>query len=133
MSLTKALTKAFISGSSLPAFITFFIGFWGKRRLVNQQSSCVGPNVYHLYTLAAPLYIGLMSVLALILHHATDLSLAVSFFLIGILSASISSVIITKCRGYNFTPNQLSKHYIRLQLLHFLTYSGIILTIYNSI
>ncbi len=127
-----SLTKAFISGSSFPAFILFFIGFWGHRKLFNPQS-CIGPNVYYLYTLGAPLYLGLMSVLALILHRVIGISLTLSFFLIGILSALLISVAITVCRTYQFTPSRLIEQYFRLQIYHFITFSGIILMIYNAI
>ncbi len=72
-----------------------------------------------------------MSALAIILHIYGNLSIRQSYFLIGIISASLVSVVITHCDIYNFTQKRLYQQYIILQIFHFLTFSIIIANIYK--
>ena len=101
--MTKQLLKAFIIGSSFFAFILFFLGFGSIQHQVN-KNNCVekyiGINTYGAYTIIVPFYLGLMSAIAIYIQDRYDMSIRKAFFLIGIISAIIVSIVITALLKY---------------------------------
>jgi hypothetical protein len=129
----KQLLKAFIIGSSWLVFVMLFVGFFnyrGKLNPSNCMTNILGFDPFMTYAIIAPLYIGSMSVLAIMIKNRYDISTRKAFFLVGIVSALIVSIVITVCRVYNFSKQRLFEQYIRLQLYHFILYSGIIANLY---
>lgn len=129
----KEYLKAFIIGSCWFSFVLFFIGFGSIQYEVNKDNCVIkmfDKNTYRTYTILAPLYIGIMSVIAIAIRNYYKISTRKAFIIIGIISALIVSAVITFCRIYNWTPTRYFKQYIKLQLYHFILFSGIIATIY---
>jgi len=128
--------KAFIVGSSLPAFALFFIGFYGNKKYISAQN-CVTKTLdiepYIFYTVGAPLYMGLMSMLAVLISEQYRISIQQSFFIVSLLSPIIVSFLVTYCDIYTFSPRRLKEQYLRLFVYHFMLYNLIIFTIYERI
>jgi hypothetical protein len=128
--------KAFIVGSSLPAFALFFIGFYGNKKYISTEN-CVTKTLdiepYIFYTIGAPLYMGLMSMLAVLISQQYKLSIQKSFFIVSLLSPIIVSFLITYCDIYTFSPHRLKQQYLRLFVYHFMLYNLVIFTIYERI
>ena len=128
--------KAFIVGSSLPAFALFFIGFYANKKHISSQN-CVTKTLdlepYIFYTIGAPIYMGLMSMLAVLISQQFKLSIQQSFCVVSLISPIIISFLITYCDIYTFSPRRLKEQYIRLFAYHFMLYNLIIFTIYERI
>jgi hypothetical protein len=126
----KDLLKAFIIGSCWFSFVIFFLGFYGMQSGVNKNncSSFLYGNTYMLYTVMAPLYIGLMSSLAIAMRNYLKISTREAFVVTGIISATIVYVFISLCSVYKADPGDFK--YLRLLIYHFFLYSGIIATLY---
>jgi len=129
----KNALKAFLIGSSFPAFVFFFIGFHTYTNKFNKKN-CVAAwfnmEPYYFYTLVAPVYMGLMSVVAILLSKHTKLSVRMSFFVISIISSLIVSAAITVCQIYRFSKHRLREQYVRLLGYHMLLYNIIIANLY---
>ena len=133
--MEKAL-KAFLVGSSFPAFILFFIGFHaysGKFRRKNCINQWFSMEPYFFYTLIAPLYMGSMSVLAVLLAKYAKISVRASFFAVSIVSFLIVSAAITVCDIYQFSKKRLREQYVRLLGYHIFLYNVVIANLYLSI
>ncbi|ANB50959.1 hypothetical protein [Powai lake megavirus] len=129
----KDFLKAFIIGSCWFSFILFFIGFGNIQSDVDQNNcakNIFGIDTYKLYIMLAPLYMGLMSVLAIKIRNHYQISTREAFFIIGIISAIIISIVISICHIYNWSQQRYIWQYIKLQFYHFVLFSGIIATIY---
>lgn len=130
----KKSLLAFVIGSSWLSFIVLFIGFFGlpenRIRKDNCLTECFGINPKLGYGILAPLYLGIMSAIAIKIKDKYRLTVRKSFFIIGVISAIIVSVLITVCRMYPFTTSRLIEQYFRLQIYHFFIYSVIIANIY---
>lgn len=129
----KNIFLAFIIGSSWMTFVLLFYGFYGYQGKFNPNNcieNILNIEPYYFYTLFAPLYIGLMSALAIILHLYYHIPIRQSYFMIGIISAICISITITYCDVYQFTRERLFQQYLRLQIYHYLIYSIVIANIY---
>lgn len=128
--------KAFITGSSLPAFALFFIGFYGNKKYISTQN-CVTKmfNIepYTFYTIAAPLYLGVMSMLAVLLNRWYKFSIRESFFVVSLISPMIVSFLITYCDIYTFSPGRLTEQYFRLLIYHSVIYNLVIAMLFERI
>ena len=129
--LSKDLLLAFIIGSSIFSVAHFFTGYYSLRNqydLYNTDARQI--DRYYFYTIIAPIYLGMMSTFAILLHHYSNLSIRQAFLIIGITSAIIVSIIITHYHVYQFTKERLFKQYLILQLLHNFTFSIIVANLY---
>lgn len=118
--LNKYLT-AFIVGSSLPVFALFFYGVAGYK-----QNNIINYS-YERYTLLAPLYFGVMTMIALYISNIMNISLQISLFIVSILSIIIISTLITSINAYKFsTQKQWYNQYITISIAHLITYNIII-------
>ena len=129
----KDYIKAFIIGSCWFSFVLLFIGFGNTQDHVdtnNCAEKITGISTYHFYTIAAPIYLGIMSAIAIWIRNKYQISTRKAFFIIGIISAIIVSVLITVCHVYNWTPERYHLQYIKLQFYHFVLYSIIIASLY---
>ncbi len=124
--------RAFIAGSSWPAFVLFFQGFYSYQDQIN-PNHCFNQTVdpYYFYTIFTPVYMGMMSIVAIILHLYFGLSIDMAYLAVGIVSAILVSIFITVCRIYTFTPFRLFEQYIRLLIFHVFNFNIIIATIYK--
>ena len=128
--------KAFLIGSSFPAFVLFFIGFHaysGKFRKKNCIAQWFNIEPYFFYTLIAPVYMGLMSVLAILISCYFQISIRTAFFIVSIISTVIVSTAITVCKVYRFSKERLREQYLRLLGYHLLLYNIIISNLYLKI
>ena len=130
------ILTAFIVGSSWPAFVTFFYGFHYYDKKFNKDN-CVEKildiDPYYFYTIVAPLYMGIMSAIAIGLHKYFDISVRTAFLIISLISAVIVAISITVCDIYNFSQSRLTEQYVRLIIYHLLLYNLVIATLYESI
>jgi hypothetical protein len=134
--MLRDIVTAFIIGASLPAFILFFTGFYALRDSYNPENCLThitGVDTYYAYTLIAPMYIGVMSAIAVYLSKTYNLTTHQAFTIIALISATIVSVAITYCEMYNWTPERLNYQYFKLFFYHAVLYIVIIATIYNYI
>ena len=81
----------------------------------------------------APLYFGIMSMLAICLHLFFGMSITQSFIIIGIISPLIISILVTTCKLYTFSQERLYKQYVNLFIYHFLIFNVLIVNIYKFI
>lgn len=128
--------KAFIVGSSWLAFVFLFIGFGNIQGEVNKNNCAeraTGISTYRVYTIVAPIYLGIMSMVAIYIRDWQQISTRKAFFIIGIVSALIVSFAITFCKVYNWTTSRYLLQYVKLQLYHFIIYSIIIASLYLSL
>jgi len=126
MILSKYL-KAFIIGSSMPAFIGFFIAYYAINNKMKQLS-------YVNYTIIAPLYIGVMNMLSVYLADKYNLSLRKRLLYISIISPLIVIIIATIMKAYNFETNiEWLHYYLKIFAKHFITYNIIIYLLEKNI
>ena len=130
----KNIFLAFIIGSSVITFINFFIGlshYIGKFNKNNCVEKIFGMEPYVFYTFVAPFYLGFYSSIGAFLHLYFNLNITLSYLLVGIIGAIITSILITYCQIYNFTPKRLRQQYLRLQIYYFLIFSVIVANTYR--
>lgn len=112
--------KQFLIGSSIPVVIPFYISVMN-----------INPNIknysYSNYTLIAPIYFGIMTMLSLFLAKKYNLDNRNRFLLIGIISATLVCTFSTLTKSYNFTTKEWIIYYISIFIRHILTYN---ITIY---
>lgn len=132
----KDALKAFLIGSSFPAFFLFFIGFHSYTNKFN-KNNCIAAwfkmEPYYFYTLVAPVYMGTMSMLAILLCKYAKIAVRTSFFIVSIVSTLLVSTAITMCDVYRFSKTRLKEQYIRLLGYHFFLYNIVIVNLYLSI
>ena len=131
------LATAFIIGSSWIIFIYFFrVVHRYKRTSVFKEGNCVeqwfGMEPYDLYTQYAPLYLGIMSAIAMSIHLYSKLSVHQSYSLVGLISPVLVSITITVCDLYTFTPGRLYEQYFYLLISHLIIFN-VMSTIYTLI
>ena len=107
--------KSFIIASSFPIFFTFFLKVASIDDSIKNYS-------YETYTIIAPLYFGIMNVLATILQNKTNLSKKDIYFYFGIVSPLIVITFAKLSKSYNFTKEEWMKYSVRLFIKHFLIY-----------
>lgn len=92
--------RSFVIGSSLPVFSIFFkaVQNYEKQGIINYS--------YYNYSLIAPLYLGIMNIIAYIIRTNFGLSLKQSLLLISIISSMIVMVFITINNAYNFQTRE---------------------------
>ena len=101
--------RAFIIGSSFPAFVLFFIRVY---YLEHRNYS------YFHYTLIAPVYLGLMNTLSLLLQEQYHLTDDQRYNYITLISVSIVFLFAYLINAYKFTVTERLFYLLRLLLLH---------------
>ena len=135
--MNNSYFKAFLIGSSWISFVIFFRAFYRyNKHAMIQPTNCIqrllnNMDPYYFYTLTAPLYLGTMSMLAIILTQLFNIKSYYSFFIIGIISATIISTSITVCDLYKFSKSRLREQYMWLYLYHSLVFGVLISGIYH--
>jgi len=120
----KKLITSFISGSSFPAFAIPFIAVsYIFREEVNFD--------YFKYSIRAPLFLGILSMIAKFVSLNTNISLRLAYFIVSIFSASYVSWIITQGKpGYTFkTKERWYLQYLLIFTGHLIMYNVIIYNI----
>ena len=86
------IIKAFISGCCWPVFIPFFIGFntlksqYNKKNMIELLGNI---DPYYLYTIVAPIYFGIMSIIAVVISTVMKINVRLSYFIISLISPII--------------------------------------------
>lgn len=125
MNIKKELLKSFIIGSSLPSFIILFTAV--SYYFIIEKSTTYS---YHKYSIAAPLYIGTMSLIAKLINLKLNISLRYSYLLISIVSilyvlSDISGLL--DYPSYNFKDEYRWKfQYFKVFIGHLFIYNVII-------
>lgn len=123
--MTKQYLRAFIIGSSVLVFLPYFIIV---RSLANKTYS------YDDYTILAPIGLGLLNVLSLILANYLNLTKKYRFLLISLLAPSIVAIGIYITKAYNYrTTSQWFNHIWKLYLLYFIVFNFIVYYIDSNI
>ena len=133
----KNILTGFIIGSSFPVFLLFFLGFARLKKYIDKENcfyNIFGDNmdIYFVYTIIAPLYLGIMSACAVAIHEFTKLPIIYSFLITHIASALFISILITKCDIYEYNFKKLNQQYFNIIISHIIAYS-IVVIIYKSI
>lgn len=113
--MSSKLLKSFVIGSSFLAFFHFFTR-------VSQVSSRVHNYSYQAYSLAAPVYLGLMNVLGGIIFPDSPYRFIYTGLISGLIAVEFSRTV----HSYNFTPEEWDRYTIRVILLHLFTFAFII-------
>ena len=85
---------------------------------------------YFFYTIIAPVYLGLMSVFAVMIYQHYKISIRKAFLIISIISPIVVSTAITLCKVYTFSKSRLREQYIRLFGYHMFLFNAVIANIY---
>ena len=109
--------KSFIIGSSLPVTISFLLGVM-KSKHKNYS--------YESYSLMAPIYFGLMNILALYLSKKYEWSLKQRLLYISILSAILVPSLAWFIQSYDMNIYKWVKYVVRVMINHLITYNLII-------
>ena len=123
MSLTnigsQSILKSFIIGSSIPVLLPFYyrVGTMDKSKM-NYS--------YATYTIMAPIYLGLMSVISLLIGRYLGWGLRSRILLISIISPLVVMMFATIYKSYNFTDEEWMRYYGRIFIKHFLIYNILI-------
>lgn len=115
------MLKQFVVGSS--AFV--FLPFFGTVMNIDKKDKNYS---YALYTIAAPLYLGLINVLGSILFKGQY-----RYLLTGLISGIIVAIAATLLNSYNFTKREWNEYYIRIIIRHILTFGIIVNILENNI
>ena len=130
----KDLLTAFVVGSSWLVFAPFFRIFYNYGPQYHKKN-CIEKNLhikpYHFYTVAAPFYFGIMSVLGVFLSKYY--SIYTAFGIVALLSATIVSTAITICDLYTFSPERLKQQYFGILKYHSFFYLVVIVGLYRFI
>lgn len=126
------LIKTFIVGSSWLIFAPFFHTFYNYRTQYNREN-CINKileiDPYYFYSLATPLYFGVMSVIGMLLTNYFQWNIHLIFGIVGLISALGISIAITHCNLYTFSKQRLYQQYIGLLTYHSLFFAIIIPTL----
>ena len=109
--------RDFIIGSSWPVFILFFLSV---------MNITAKNYTYDFYTVVAPVYLGLMNVLANFLQEKYQLTSREKYWLIGIISPLTVIAIAYFGNAYPYTPVQWDQYMVRIIFNHFLAFNVII-------
>ena len=95
----KEYLKSFVIGSSCLCFLIFFFGVYtySKQKIINYS--------YTDYTFRAPIFLGLVAVIAKYIHLNYKLSLRYSLLITSILSSISVMIGITYWNAYKFKTN----------------------------
>lgn len=133
----KNYVLAFIVGSSLLAFGSFFIGFNSVQDYIfpdnclKNMSKYPFEDMYFTYTIFAPIYLGTLSMLAVFIHDYFKITMNMSFLITGIISSMLVSGFITLCHIYKYPRKRLVEQYFRLLIYHGIVFNFIISPIYQ--
>ena len=109
--------KSFVVASSWAATFPFFYTV-GKLKQKNYS--------YYQYSLIAPLWLGAWNVVSLIAANYFGLSTHLRFFLLTLLTYSLSIIIVRTTKAYHYNSQQWRDYYLRLFLKHFLLWNVIV-------
>lgn len=104
--------RAFLLGSTLPITLHYFVQLWFYRQKKTLNYS------YHLYSIIAPIYFGLMSMLALTLYRVFGLTRQTAFVTVFLLSASFINLLNRVTNIYELTEEGWQRYYIETFLRH---------------
>ena len=113
--------KQFIVGSSSFVVLPFF----GTVMNIDKKDKNYS---YAMYTIVAPIYLGLMNVLGSILFKGQY-----RFILTGLISGIIVALVATLLNSYNFTKDEWNQYYIRIVIRHVITFGIIVNVLENNI
>ena len=87
--INNNIIKAFISGCCWPVFVPFFWGFNTlKSQYNNKNMKILLKNIdpYYLYTIVAPIYFGIMSIIAIVISQVMKINIRLSYFIVSLIS-----------------------------------------------
>jgi len=130
------IIKAFLSGCCWPVFVPFFWGFNSLKPQYNNESmkKLLGNNdPYYLYTIIAPVYFGLMSVISILIAESLQINVRLSYFIMSLISPIFVSSLIKSNNVYTFSKNRWILQYLYLFLFHSFAYNVVMVNIYKFI
>jgi hypothetical protein len=114
------LIKAFVIGSSWPAFILYFYG-------VSRFPDNIKNYSYVNYTMIAPIALGIFNVIGYVVAKKLKLTRSERFILTGLAGAIGVSIFITITNAYNFsTKKEWTNQYIKLLIIYIFVFGVII-------
>lgn len=113
------ILKSFIIGSSFPVILPFFY-------VVSNIPTHLRNYSYFTYTWVAPLYLGIINVLATLIGQKWGLSLRQRYLLVGPLSGLLVGWLATMFETYNYDRQEWVKYYLRIIFNHLLIFNTVI-------
>lgn len=111
--------RSFTIASSWLVFVGFFL------RVANIPPS-IRNYSYEFYTVAAPLYFGIMNMLSLYLAKHLDLSLRQRMLLISVISILVVLMIAVGAKSYDWDQFDFKWYAFRIFVFHMLAYNVVI-------
>ena len=119
------MLKSFIIGSSFPVFFIFFASLYFRDPKSYNYS-------YNLYSIVAPLYLGIMNVIATLMRKNLKLSLAQSLLITSIMAFAIITSFAYYNKVYDYNKEEWFYYFARQLIRYLFVFNVIIyyLTIY---
>lgn len=111
--------KSFVIGSSFPVLFPFFYS-------VSKMPQDSKNYSYVTYTFIAPLYLGLINMLAEWIGQRWNVSLRNRYLIIGPLSGLFVALLATLMNTYNYDRKEWASYYLRIIFIHFLIFNIVI-------
>jgi len=119
MEMNHNYLRAFVIGSSCFVFLPFFFAVSRfKKERFNYD--------YTTYTFLAPVSLGLMNVISLLIAEQFHLSPRERFLLISMLAPIVVLAFVALFKVYNYTTIQWIRHTIKMYLLYFFVWNVIV-------
>ena len=115
--------KSFTIASSWAVTLPFF---YGAKNLEKKRNYS-----YYKYTILAPLWLGLWSIISFIIAKNFKLSMRNRFLLITPITYLLSIIIVKTQKSYNYTQDEWNKYYILLFIGHFVYWNVLVYNIEN--
>jgi len=119
--MTNQYLRAFVIGSSVFVFISYFIAvrYLSEQKLINYS--------YENYTLYAPIGLGLYNILSLYIANKFNLTKRNRFLLISLLAPTLVAIGVYTRKAYNYTSiQQWFNHVWKLYLLYFVVFNFVV-------
>ena len=110
--------------------------FWGfntlKSQYNNKNMKILLKNIdpYYLYTIVAPIYFGIMSIIAIVISQVMKINIRLSYFIVSLISPVLVSLFIKLNNLYTFSNKRWIQQYIYLLLFHLFAYNVVIANVY---
>jgi hypothetical protein len=118
--MTNQYLRAFVIGSSVFVFISYFIAvrYLSEQKLINYS--------YENYTLYAPIGLGLYNILSLYIANKFNLTKRNRFLFISLLAPTLVAIGVYTRKAYNYTSIQWFNHIWKLYLLYFVVFNFVV-------
>jgi hypothetical protein len=118
--------RAFVIGSSAFVILPYF---YAVSRFKPEKFNFD----YMPYTFLAPIGLGLVNMYSLLIAKIFNISTKIRFLLTSIITPTLVLLMVFLLNIYNYTVNEWIEHIIKLYLLYFIVFNGIVYTLDKNV